>query len=110
MVKKRRRVEIRTTDFLLTITSHGTEDGILLSGYTVYTSVDIVLGTSRVALGFTGSVLFAAGLLPGGSSREVANRLDDRTLDGVELTGGLTGKGSAEGDKGGVGRKLTRVE
>jgi len=103
MAGKRRRVEIRTTDFLLTITSDCTEDGILLAGYTVCTSIDVVLSAGRVALGLTGSVLFTARLLPGRSSCEIANRLDDRTLDGVELASGLTVKGSAAGDRGGVG-------
>ena len=97
MAEKRRRAEVRTTDFLLTITGDRTEDGVLLAGYTIGSSVDIVLGASRVGLGLTGGVLFAAGLLPGSSSREIANRLDDRTLDGVELAGGLTGEGVSGG-------------
>ena len=42
-------------------------------------------------------MFFTAGLLPGGSPGDVTDRLDDGTLDGVELTGGLAGKGSAEG-------------
>lgn len=51
-------------------------------------------------------MLFTARLLPGGSSREIANRLDNCTLDGVELASGLTGKGSAEGDRGEVEESL----
>lgn len=47
-------------------------------------------------------MLIAAGLLPGGSPREITNRLDDGTLDGVELTSGLAGKGLAEGGGAGV--------
>jgi len=96
MAKKRGLAEIRTADFLLTITGDGTEDGVLLASHTVYTSVDIVLSASCVALGLAGSVFFTARLLPRGSSSEIANRLDDGTLDGVELASGLTGKGSAE--------------
>ena len=96
--KRKHAAEMRTTDFLLAIAGDGTEDGVLLANYTISTSVDIVLSASRVALGFTSGVLFAAGLLPGGSSCEIANRFDDRTLDGVELAGGLTGNWSAEGD------------
>lgn len=108
MTGKGGRAEIRTTDFLLAISSDGTEDGILLTDQSVRASVDVVLSTGRVALGLTGSVLFTAGLLPGGSSCEIANRLNDGTLDGVELAGGLTGKGSAEGEgeRGGVGESV----
>ena len=43
-------------------------------------------------------MLFTAGLLPGGSPREITNGLDDGTLDGVILTGGLAGKGSVGRD------------
>jgi hypothetical protein len=84
--------KLRTTDFLLTIASDGTEDGVLLAGQTVCSTVDVVLGASSVVLGLAGSVLFAAGLLPRGGPCEVTNRFDDGTLDGMVLASGLAVK------------------
>ena len=81
----------------MTITSDRTENGVLLAGYAVCGTIDIVLGASCIVLGLPGSVLFAARLLPGGSSCEISNRLNDGALDGVELAGGLAEKRSAMG-------------
>jgi hypothetical protein len=51
---------VLTADFLLTIASHGPDDGILLAGHTVCGAVNVVLRTGDVVLGFAGGVLFAA--------------------------------------------------
>jgi hypothetical protein len=64
VVVERGSRKMHTTDFLLTIASDGTEDSVLLADQTVCSTVDVVLGASRVVLGLAGSVLFAAGLLP----------------------------------------------
>lgn len=99
-MRGRRRVEIHTADLLLTITSDGAEDGVLLSDDAVCGSVDVVLCASGVVLGLAADVLFTAGLLPGGSPREVTNCLYDGTLDRVELTSGLAARRSARADGG----------
>lgn len=89
----------RTTDFLLTITGYGTKDSILLADQTVSSTVDVILSTSSVVLGFSSSVLLPARLLPGGGPCQISNRLDDGALDGVVLAGTLAIRESAGCDK-----------
>ena len=95
--------EIRTADFPLAVVGDGAEHGILLTGQTVCSTIDIVLGAGRVVFGLSCNVLFAARLLPRGGSRDVTNSLDDGALDGVVLASGFAENGSAhEGDGGGA--------
>lgn len=92
---RRENGEIRTTDFPLAIIGDGAEHGVLLADQTVRSTIDIVLGTGRVVLGLSGSVLFAARLLPRGRSRDVTDCLNDSALDGVVLASGFAANGSA---------------
>ena len=82
------RVEL-TSRLLLAVTSHGTDDGILLAAETVHGALGVALGLGGVVLGLTLSVLLLAGLSPGLGAGEVADGLDDVALQGVVLTGGL---------------------
>jgi hypothetical protein len=100
MTGKRRHAEKHTADLLLAIAGDGAEDGVLLSDDAVCSSVDVVLCASGVVLGLAAGMLFAAGLLPGGSPSEVTNCLYDGTLDRVELASGLAARGSARADGG----------
>ena len=53
-----------TLRLLAFVTSHGTDDGVLLAGYAVAGTFDVAFSASSVVLGFTLGMLLPASLLP----------------------------------------------
>ena len=69
-----------TRRLLLTVTSDGADNGILLPGNAVGGAVDVILGLRGGLLSFASSVLLLAGLSPRLAAGHLANLLDQSTL------------------------------
>ena len=74
----------------MTVASDSADDAILLALDAVDGTLSVALRLGGLDLGLTGSVLLLAGLGPGVGACHVADGLDNGTLDGVVLAGGLT--------------------
>ena len=73
-----------TGRLLLLVTSDGADNGILLPANAVECAIDVTLGFRGADLSLASNVLLLAGLFPFLAAGQIANRLDDSTLGGVE--------------------------
>jgi hypothetical protein len=81
-----------TLCFLRFVASNGAYDGILLSSDAVDRALSVPLSLSSVVLRLSLFMFLFSGLLPRGSTGQVADGFDDGTLGRVELTRDLTVK------------------
>lgn len=69
-----------TGRLLLTVTSDGTNDGILLPANAVESAFGVTLGLRSCDLSFASNVLLLARILPRLAAGYIANSLDESTL------------------------------
>ena len=74
---------------MLSVTSQGPDDSVLLTTEAVLGTFNVPLGLGCLVFSLALGVFFFTRLLPGFSTRQVADGLDDGTLGRVELTSGL---------------------
>ena len=78
-----------TLSLLGLVTDDSANNGIFLAFQTISSAVDVLLRLGSIVFGLSACVLFLPGLLPGGSTGEIADGLNNSSLHGMILTGGL---------------------
>ena len=87
-VKTRRH----TRSLLLLVARHGADNRVDLAANTVTDALDVAFGLRRVVLGLARRVLLLAGGLPVLETSNVSDRLNDCSLDAMELAIGLAAR------------------